>query len=102
MSVTNQPGMFRFYAANLNNVIDDTSFVWVTADSQAKVVHNSLVTHGFANVNIFDAKGVLIATSPLVYEADSITSKGAPGPWKIEFVIQAATGKIDVTLISPP
>ena len=102
MSVTNQPGvMFRFYANNLDNVIDDTTFTWVSNDSQATVLHRSLITHGEADVLIRDSKGMLIASSSLVYEADSLTRKGAPGPWTIEFSIKAATGKIDVTVEHP-
>lgn len=101
VTVTNQPGLFRFYANNLDNVLDDTAFTWVSADSQAKVLHRSLVTHGEADMLVRDANGVIIATSPLAYEVDSLTSKGAPGPWTIEFHIKAATGKIDVTVETP-
>jgi hypothetical protein len=101
VTVTNQPGLFRFQVQEMDNMIDDTSFTWVTADSQARILHRSLIPHGFAYIHVLDAKGVVVATSSLVYEADSLTTKGAPGPWTIQFEIKAATGKIDVTLEKP-
>jgi len=101
IAVTNQPGLFRLQTHHLDNVIQDTNFTWVSIDSQAKVVHNSLVVHGAAYINIKDAHGVLVSTSSLVYEADSITHKGAPGSWTIQFQFKGATGKVDVTVETP-
>ena len=103
MTVTNQPGLFRFQAKAMNNVIDDTSFTWVTADSQARILHHSLVTHGETDLHVLDANGVEVYSHNLVpvYETDTLTNKGAPGAWTIRFEIKAATGKIDVTLETP-
>jgi len=101
ITLTNQPGMFHLKIHDLDNVIQDTNFTWVSNDSTATVIHNSLVVHGAAFVNILDAKGVLVSTSSLVYEADSITRKGAPGPWTIQFQFKAATGRVDITVQNP-
>lgn len=103
MTVTNQPGLFRFQAKDLNNVIADTSFTWVTADSQARIVHHSLITHGEMDLHVLDANGVEVYSHEVsvVYETDTLTNKGAPGPWTVRFDIKAATGKLDVTLETP-
>ncbi|HWC74920.1 MAG TPA: hypothetical protein VG454_13375 [Gemmatimonadales bacterium] len=103
MSVTNQPGLFRFQAKGLNNVIDDTSFTWVTADSQARILHHSLITHGEMNLHVLDATGAEVYSHEVsvVYETDTLTNKGKPGSWTVRFEIKAATGKIDVTLETP-
>ena len=103
MTVTNQPGLFRFQAKDLNNVIADTSFTWVTADSQARIVHHSLITHGEMDLHVLDANGVEVYAHEVsvVYETDTLTNKGTPGPWTVRFDIKAATGKIDVTLETP-
>ena len=103
MTVTNQPGLFRFQAKDLNNVIADTSFTWVTADSQARILHHSLITHGEMDLHVLDANGVEVYSHEVsvVYETDTLTNKGAPGSWTVRFEIKAATGKIDVTLETP-
>ncbi len=103
MTVTNQPGLFRFQAKDLNNVIDDTSFTWVTADSQTSILHHSLITHGEMDLHVLDANGVEVYSHEVsvVYETDTLTNKGAPGSWTVRFEIKAATGKIDVTLETP-
>src|SRR5262245_24422921 len=101
MTLTNQPGLFHFVAHGLDNVIQDTNFTWVSLDSQANVVHNSIVIHGAGAINILDANGVLVSTSSFVYEADSLTRKGAPGNWTIQFQFKGATGKVDVTVETP-
>ena len=101
ITVSNQPGHFHITIHWLDNVIDDTSFTWVSLDSQAKIEHNSLVVHGSGHVNVFDAHGVLVATSPFVYEADSLSAKGAPGNWTIQFQFLAATGSVDVLVEQP-
>ena len=87
----------------MNNVIADTSFIWVSADSQARILHNSLVTHGETDLHVLDARGVEIYSHELsvVYETDTLTDKGAPGSWLVRFDIKAATGEIDVTLETP-
>ncbi len=103
VTVTNQPGLFRLQAKDMNNVIADTSFIWVSADSQARILHNSLVTHGETDLHVLDARGVEIYSHELsvVYETDTLTDKGAPGSWLVRFDIKAATGEIDVTLETP-
>jgi len=101
ITLTNQPGMFHLKIHDLDNVIQDTNFTWVSNDSTATVIHNSLVTHGYAYLNILDAKGVLVSTSSLVYEADSVTRKGAPGNWTLQFQFKASTGRVDVTVENP-
>ena len=103
MTVTNQPGLFRFQAKDLNNVIADTSFTWVTADSQARILHHSLITHGEMELHVVDANGVEVYSHEVsvVYETDTLTNRGAPGSWTVRFDIKAATGKVDVTLETP-
>ncbi len=103
MIVTNQPGLFRFDAKDLNNVIDDTSFTWVSADSQARILHNSLITHGELVLHVLDANNVEVYNHEVsvVYETDTLTNKGKPGPWTVRFEIKAATGHINVTLETP-
>lgn len=103
MIVTNQPGLFRFQAKDLNNVIDDTSFTWVSADSQARILHNSLIPHGEMDLHVLDANGVEVYSHDVVpvYATDTLTNKGAPGAWTIRFEIKAATGNIDVTVETP-
>ncbi|HEV2672513.1 MAG TPA: hypothetical protein VGU74_15575 [Gemmatimonadales bacterium] len=103
VTVTNQPGLFRLQAKDLNNVIADTSFIWVTADSQARIVHHSLITHGEMDLHVLDANGAEVYSHEVsvVYETDTLTNKGAPGSWTVRFEIKAATGKIDVTLETP-
>lgn len=103
VTVTNQPGLFRLQVKDMNNVIADTSFTWVSADSQARILHHSLVTHGETDLHVLDANGVEIYSHEvsLVYETDTLTDKGKPGSWTVRFNIKAATGKIDVTLETP-
>jgi hypothetical protein len=90
-------------AKDLNNVIADTTFTWVTADSQARILHHSLITHGEMDLHVLDANGVEVYAHEVsvVYETDTLTNKGAPGSWTVRFDIKAATGKIDVTLETP-
>jgi|SRR5690349_12672045 hypothetical protein len=103
VTVTNQPGMFRLQVKDMNNVIADTSFTWVSADSQARIIHHSLVTHGQTDLHVLDANGVEVYSHEvsLVYETDTLTDKGKPGSWTVRFNIKAATGDIDVTLETP-
>ncbi|HTR21812.1 MAG TPA: hypothetical protein VMH88_13245 [Gemmatimonadales bacterium] len=101
--MTNNPGFFRLQADNMDNVIDDTTFTWVATDSQAKVLHRSLIPHGEADIEVRDADSLVVYSGILDYEKDSITKPpGAPGPWTINIKILGATGKIDVTLETPP
>jgi hypothetical protein len=103
VTVTNQPGLFRLQVTDMDNVIDDTSFTWVTADSQARIVHNSLIPHGQTYLHVLDANGVEVYVHEvsLVYESDTLTAKGSPGSWTVRFDIRAATGGIDLTLKTP-
>jgi hypothetical protein len=103
MKVTNQAGLFQFEATGLNNVIADTSFTWVTADSQARILHHSLITHGEMVLHVLDANSVEVYNHEVsvVYETDTLTNKGTPGPWTVRFEIKAATGHINVTLETP-
>ena len=103
VTVTNQPGLFRFQAKNLNNVIADTSFTWVMPDSQARLLNNSLVTHGETDLHVLDAHGVEVYSHELslVYETETLTGKGAPGSWTVRLNIKAATGDLDETLELP-
>lgn len=104
--VTNNPGFFRMQADNMDNVIDDTSFTWVATASQARLTHNSLIPHGEGDIIVHDALDSLVYSGILDYGKDSLTylgpGKGNPGPWTIEIILKGATGKIDITLKSPP
>ena len=104
--VTNTPTLFRIQADNLDNVIDDTTFTWATTLSQAQVVHVGLITHGEGDLVVHDANDSLVYSGILEYEKDSLTyigpNKGTPGNWTVEIILKAATGKVDVTLQTPP
>jgi hypothetical protein len=99
--VTNQATSFRLQVSNMDNVIDATSYTWVSPDSQAKILHRSLVPHGVVDIKVLDPNSLVLYQGSLVYETDTITAKGKPGPWTIQFQMKAATGKIDVTLEKP-
>lgn len=103
VQVTNQPGYFRLQVANMDNVIDELNYTWVSADSQARVIHNSLIPHGEADIEVRAADSSVVYSGILDYEKDSITKPpGPPGNWTINIKILGATGKIDLTLETPP
>lgn len=101
VTVTNDATLFRLQVSDMDNVIGDTSYTWVSPDSQAKILHRSLVPHGIVDIKILDPNSLVLYQGSLVYETDTVTAKGTPGPWTIEFQLKAATGKIDVTLEKP-
>ncbi len=103
VQVTNSPGYFRLQVANMDNVIDELNYTWVSADSQARVIHNSLIPHGEADIEVRAADSTVVYSGILDYEKDSITKPPAPpGSWFINIKILGATGKIDLTLETPP
>jgi len=103
VTVDNRPGYFRLQVSNMDNVIDELNYTWVSQDSQAAILHNSLIPHGQTDIEVRDADSLVVYSGILDYEKDTITKpKGAPGNWHLNFKILAATGKIDVTLETPP
>jgi hypothetical protein len=101
--VVNTPNSFQFTATDLENVTDDTTWVWTNTAPQATLHHNSFIHHGYGILVIRDAAGVVVDSTLLEREPLVTDTKvGTAGDWTINLTLAGARGRVDFVLTPKP
>jgi hypothetical protein len=94
LTVMNSPGEFSLHIGSIENFSHRLSYKWENRKTKATVRHASSVTEGVANLEIRDPAGLVVHAKSLREQGSFITFEGKPGVWKIDLILEHATGSV--------
>lgn len=100
--VINTPELFQFSAADLRNVNEKITWVWLNPAPKAALSHDSFIHHGYGILIITDAAGVQVDSTLLELDLETETRVGVPGDWTLTLILASARGRAHFSLTPEP
>lgn len=90
--VANLTDNFQFQSTGVTNVTQTLNYTWQNTGTAANVDQATTLTSGSATLTIFDASGAMVYSRSLTDNGTFATSTGTTGAWRINIVINGASG----------
>jgi len=81
--IINNTDAFEFQITDASNVTTTVSYTWANTGTQATIDHSTVTVEGSASINIQDADGTEVYSTPLAASLNEATTAGTAGDWTI-------------------
>ncbi len=92
--VSNQDN-FQFQATKVERVTATLNYSWSNTGTRATINHSSAVTSGSARIQIADANGTEVYSSPLLASGTPASAAGVAGTWTITVTLSSCYGTLN-------
>jgi hypothetical protein len=96
LAVSNNPDDFIAQSGTVLNESLDREYTWQNSGTRATVTHATTLDGGIARIVIRDASNFIVYDSALLAAASEQTQAGAAGSWRIEILLSAFSGSVNV------
>lgn len=99
--VANLANNFQFQATSVSHITETVTYTWQNTGTMANVDQSGNITGGTATLQIRDASGSLVYTGNLSSTGSFTSTAGTSGAWKIQLVLDDASGTLNFRVQKP-